>query len=114
MSRDTFEAWAVVELFGHRQLIGKVQEAQIGGATFIRVDVLDPNKPGFVTSQMYSPQAIYCITPVSEEVARKKKGINIQSPLHQLVLPSALIDPERMAPGVRMLRDEEQQEEDEY
>lgn len=32
-----FEVFAVVELFGHQKLAGKVAEQSIGAATFIRV-----------------------------------------------------------------------------
>lgn len=40
--QDTFEGWAVLELMGHRKLGGLLSETQIGGASFIRIDV--PNK----------------------------------------------------------------------
>jgi hypothetical protein len=34
-----FDQWCIVELFGHTKIAGKVSEAQIGGQSFIRVDV---------------------------------------------------------------------------
>jgi hypothetical protein len=35
---ETFEEWALLELFGHQRLAGRVTEQQLGGASFVRVD----------------------------------------------------------------------------
>ena len=66
-----FEEWAVLELFGHQRLAGMVTEVQLGGASFVRVDVPGETKkaPAKLT-KMYNPSAIYSITPVTEETAR--------------------------------------------
>lgn len=66
---STFEGWVILELMGHRRLAGYLKEEQIGGATFIRIDV--PAQSGTLATQFYSPSAVYCITPVSEELSRK-------------------------------------------
>lgn len=63
-----FEEWAILELMGHRRLAGKVTDAVIGGGAFLRIDI--PAKDGKQTTQYYSPGAVYCITPTTEEVAR--------------------------------------------
>ena len=34
-----FEQWAIVEIFGHQRIAGKVTEQTIGGCSFVRVDV---------------------------------------------------------------------------
>lgn len=67
-----FEEWAVLELFGHQRLAGLVTEVQIGGASFVRVDVPGDTRKGRLTklTKMYNPSAIYAITPVTEETAR--------------------------------------------
>lgn len=76
---ETFEEWALLELFGHQRLAGKVTEQQLGGASFVRVDVpLDDKKAGHSSgvrggwklTRLYNPSAIYSITPVTEETAR--------------------------------------------
>ena len=69
MSEQTkFEEWAVLELFGHQRLAGMVTEVQLGGASFVRVDVPeDGKKKGWKLTKMYNPSAIYAITPVTEE-----------------------------------------------
>ena len=66
-----FEEWAVLELFGHQRLAGLVTEVQLGGASFVRVDVPgDTKKATTKLTKMYNPSAIYSITPVTEETAR--------------------------------------------
>jgi len=64
-----FEAWAIVELFGHQRIAGKLTEQSIGGAHFVRVDVPDVDgRSGF--TKLYTQGAIYGITFVEETVAR--------------------------------------------
>lgn len=66
-----FEEWAVLELFGHQRLAGLVTEVQLGGASFVRVDVPeDGKKKGWKLTKMYNPSAIYSIAPVTEDTAR--------------------------------------------
>ncbi len=65
-----FEGWAILELMGHRRLGGKLSEATIAGGAFIRIDIPHPNRAGlFRASQVYSPAAVYAITPTTEEIA---------------------------------------------
>ncbi len=74
MSEEKFETWAILELLGHRRLAGFVSEVQIGGASFIRIDIPGetPARLGAENkaTQFYSPQAIYCITPASEDTVK--------------------------------------------
>ncbi|MDD5081747.1 MAG: hypothetical protein PHU08_00095 [Dehalococcoidales bacterium] len=63
-----FKEWAILELMGHRRLAGLLTEVQIGGASFLRIDI--PDKDGKTeASQLYAPGAVYCITPTSKEIA---------------------------------------------
>jgi hypothetical protein len=77
---EKFETWAILELMGHRRLAGKVTEATIGGGSFIRIDV-----PGneTETTQYYSPGAVYCITPTTEDIARDFATSNQPEPVHR-------------------------------
>lgn len=69
MEQPKFEAWAILELFGHNRIAGKVTEATIAGGAFIRVDVPDTKEsPAF--TRFLGPSSIYAINPVTEEVAR--------------------------------------------
>ena len=62
-----FELNAVVELFGHQRIAGRVSEQSIGVATFIRIDVPETTQqPKF--TRIVNPSAIYAINPVTEEV----------------------------------------------
>lgn len=82
---NQFEEWAVLELMGHRRLAGKITEAVIGGGAFLRVDI--PGKNGEQTTQYYSPNAIYCITPTTEEIARAV-AVDLQpEPVHRWEIP---------------------------
>lgn len=68
-AEEVFEGWAVVELMGHRRLAGFISEQQIAGAAFLRLDVHGTEAE--IVTQFYAPNAVYCITPTTEELARK-------------------------------------------
>ena len=88
---ERFDSWAVVELFGHQRLAGRVTEQTIGGCSFLRLDVPeqvytetrgdydDQGKhrvfPVEVTVPAYTKfltqGAIYAMTPCAEDVARE-------------------------------------------
>lgn len=66
--QEKFETWAIVELFGHNKIAGKVSEQTIGGSSMVRVDVPDTEaSPAF--TRLLNVSAIYAINPVTEEVA---------------------------------------------
>ena len=73
-----FESWAIVELFGHNQLSGKVTTETIAGQEFIRIDVPKTSKvPEF--TKYHLPSAVYGLTPVDEDYAtRMAERINAQ------------------------------------
>jgi hypothetical protein len=64
-----FQEWAVVELFGHQRLAGRVSNQMIGTSNFVRIDV-PATKHGPAFTKLYGEKAIYCISPVTEEIAR--------------------------------------------
>lgn len=64
-----FDQWCLVEVMGHHRYAGRVTEQQIGGASFIRVDVPETKEtPAF--TKLLSPGAIFALTPVVEQTAR--------------------------------------------
>lgn len=84
MSDETFREWCILELMGHRRLAGLVTEQEIAGAAFLRLDVYgvhdgpdfaevdeEPPLGEAITTQFYSPSAVYCMTPTTEEIARQ-------------------------------------------
>jgi hypothetical protein len=86
METDKFEDWAILELMGHRRLAGKVSECQIAGASFVRIDV-PAEKEADISTQFYSPQAVYCITPTSEDIARSIASQARPEPVHRWEFP---------------------------
>lgn len=68
MSNETFEQWAIVEIFGHQRIAGLVTEHAIGGQSFVRVDV--PKVGGRdAFTKLYGSGAIYAISFVDRDVA---------------------------------------------
>lgn len=65
---EAFHEWCIVELMGHRRIGAKVSEAQIAGSQFLRLEI--PNTDGSWTTQFYRPEAVYCLTPSAERIAR--------------------------------------------
>jgi len=63
-----FDAWCVLDLFGHQRTAGHVTEQTIGGCSFIRIDV--PEKDGGYRTEYYGNGAVYSMRPVTEELAR--------------------------------------------
>jgi hypothetical protein len=67
---EKFEAWGLLELFGHQRLAGKLTEQSIGGVHFIRVDVpaIDGSQ---AYTRMFTQGAIYGMTILTEDTARR-------------------------------------------
>lgn len=61
--------WVMIELLGHRSHVGRVSEVECYGATFAQVEALQPS--GVFTTHLYGSKAIYSVTELSEEAARK-------------------------------------------
>ncbi|MCA9876832.1 MAG: hypothetical protein KC442_03590 [Thermomicrobiales bacterium] len=68
---SVIEGWGILELMGHRRLGGYLSEVTVAGVAMVRIDVPHPQHVGeMVATQLYSGQAIYGITPTTEEIAR--------------------------------------------
>ncbi len=81
---ERFAEWAILELMGHRRLAGFVSEVELGGASFFRLDVHTELEP--ITTQFYSPAAVYCITPATEAIARAMGERTRPEPVHRYEL----------------------------
>lgn len=94
---EPFEGWAILELMGHRKLAGLLSEQSIGGASFIRIDVpmagavatIAADTSAWAVTQFYAPSAVYCITPTTEELARKVAAGAQPTPVTRYELPAA-------------------------
>lgn len=95
---EKFEQFAIVELFGHQVIAGKVSEQVIGGQGFVRVDVPTVDgQDGF--TKFYGAGAIYAISPCSEETmlaavsGLRQKPIDVwKLHLQQLTAPASRDD----------------------
>lgn len=81
-----WEGWVILELMGHRRLAGRLCEQQIGGATFLRLDV--PGDDEMVATQFYAPSAVYCITPTSQGTVRRVARLAQVAPVQPWELPA--------------------------
>jgi hypothetical protein len=87
-----YEGWAILELMGHRRLIGYLREVTIAGAAFLRIDVLTAEGQ---STQYYGAPSVYAITPTTEETARRAATLSKVAPVSAWELP----EPKRTAPA---------------
>lgn len=83
---EKLDTYALVELFGHQRIVGRVSEATIAGGAFIRVDVPAFNGAAAFT-RFFGPGAIYSINPVTEEIARGLMTHHRNEPVSRFELP---------------------------
>ena len=63
---EEFEFWAVVELFGHQKLAGRLSEKPKGSVIFFQVDV--PDGQGQIRySRIINASSIYAINPTDKD-----------------------------------------------
>lgn len=91
---DAYTGWAVVELMGHRRIAGHVSEAAQYGTAMIRIDV--PTEGGEPITQFYGGNSIYCLSPVTEDVARAVALRNKPAP----VSPYEILPPRATPPAL--------------
>lgn len=95
MAETAFEGWAILELMGHRKLGGYVREQNVAGAGFIRIDVPLARGEGNAATQFYAPGALYCLTPTTEDVARRFAAGCQPEPVTRWELPAPARDGDR-------------------
>lgn len=81
-AQESFGEWVILELMGHRRLAGYLTEQEIAGKGFLRLQMDE-------ATQFYSPAAVYCITPTSEELARKVAATSRPVPVTRFELAQA-------------------------
>lgn len=95
--QERYEGWTIVELMGHRRVGGHVSEIQVAGAGFLRVQVFGTNGEP-IAEQLYSPSAIYCLTPTTEGIAKAVADKGFEGPVHRWELPTAIAAPRSETP----------------
>lgn len=89
-TRAKLETWAIVELMGHKVMAGHVEEVEIAGQGFIRLDV--PAVEGQQQfTKLLNPSAIYAVTPTDEPTAMRAAGALREKPIHHYALQAAAL-----------------------
>lgn len=113
---NEFTGWAIVEIMGHQKYAGHVSTQAIGGASMIRVDV--PAVDGHAAfSKLFGVSSIYCLTPVSEEVATAMARSLRKAPVNAYEFPQDVLNALRTAGQPRLTAvpaDDHQDDEDDY
>lgn len=104
---EPYEGWAVLELMGHRVLVGRVSEVEMFGGKVCRIDALSVEAFSGVcggervwdhvcpehqltekwVTQFYGVAAIYCLTPSDEQTIRARLTRAYLRPTYALVAP---------------------------
>lgn len=70
---EAFEFWAVVELFGHQKIAGRLTEKPKGSVIFFQIDV--PDGSGDIAySRIINASSIYAINPTDKETVIRVCG----------------------------------------
>jgi len=74
-TEQTFDAWAILHLFGRHTVAGKLSEQKVFGKDWARLDV--PASDGRqARTILYAPDAVYDFEAVDEETARIVAGLH--------------------------------------
>lgn len=105
---EKFDSWGICEVMGHKRFAGHITEQTIAGAALVRVDV-----PAVTTrsgtavpeySKLIGVGSIYCITPTTEEIARKAAAVIAE---HNSDPLPVYIPPDRQIPATVPDEDED-------
>jgi len=73
------KSYAVVEMMGHRKIVGIICESGYGPGSLIRVDVLG-NDGEVERTEHIGVGSIYCLTEVTEQVAKAAAAAHAPKP----------------------------------
>lgn len=88
-TEQRFDQWAIVELFGHQRIAGRISEQTIGGCSFVRVDVPAVGQEQAFT-KLFGQGAIYAITFTDESAATLAAGAIQVKPIDTWELQRAM------------------------
>lgn len=89
LPQEIIDDWALVELFGHNKIAGKVKTVSLLGAPFIRVDVPASAEQKEYT-RFYNPKSVYSISPTTKEIATAVAAECHSEPVRPYELPKLL------------------------
>ena len=108
--QSKIDQWAIIELFGHSRIAGRVTEQTIGGCAFVRVDVPAVGKEQPVT-KLFGQGAIYAITFVDQEAATLAAAAIQIRPIDAWELQKAL---KRLPPAEHPMADPDGESQEEH
>lgn len=86
MEVNGFEHWGILEIMGHVRFAGLIRERTIAGTGFVEIEV--PAVEGrSAFSKVFGTNAVYCITPTTQEIARAAASEFRARPLTVLSFP---------------------------
>lgn len=86
---EQLDCWAIVELFGHNKIAGKIKTVSLAGGAMLRVDVPPvAEQKGY--TRFFGNKAIYAINPVEEQIATAMAGQCRSELVQQYQLPRML------------------------
>lgn len=111
---ERFEGWCICEIMGHQTFAGYVTERAIAGAGMLQIDVpaVDEKHPAF--TKLFSPSAIYGLTPTTEAHAREAAAQIRVRPVTLYILPESRRLPEMNDEDIRGYADADAREDDRY
>mgnify|MGYP001262252041 CR=1 FL=1 len=97
VEKEKLQEFAVIEMMGHRKIVGKITESDIAAGSLLKVSVLGKDgKPE--RTEYIGVGSIYCLTIVTEEAAMAAAAKNAPEPTwawnlpQRPALPSGYID----------------------
>lgn len=87
------ETWAIVDLFGHVKIAGRLSEHQVGGQSFVRIDVPEVTGrrgPIPAHTRLFGGAAIYSIAFVDQGTATLAARDILAAPVSMWSLQNAI------------------------
>lgn len=87
--------YAIIELFGHQTLVGRIEEVERFGTKMLSVEILFRNE--LLPAALHGGAAIYRLTPCSADIARSKQHTeewHLPTAIRSTLPPTALPPPD--------------------
>lgn len=68
--QEEINTWALLELFGHTKIAGRVSTRKLGSEVMFQVDV-PKGETEFAYSRLFNPKAVFSVNPTTEAWCRK-------------------------------------------
>lgn len=98
----TKSMWAIISLMGHKKIAGFVEEDTLAGHGVLKVTVPQTSTDAPFTTYI-EPKALYCLDPVTEDIARAHAEINKHRPIEAYDNSAILIQQLKQAPAKKIL-----------